>query len=119
MPSRPVACVLAIMVASNVAACGGAASPPHEPEGHEHAGHEGEHEDGHHGEHGALPGPVNDFHEVLAPLWHAPKGPERANATCGKVMDLNTKASAITTAPAPSGVTRPRGKPTRMRSRSR
>lgn len=38
---------------------------------------------------------IKVFHDVLAPLWHAPKGPERIKGICDAVSDLETKAAAI------------------------
>jgi hypothetical protein len=40
------------------------------------------------------------FHDVLAPRWHAAKGPERMTATCGAIADFSTGADAIAKAPA-------------------
>lgn len=38
---------------------------------------------------------IKVFHDVLAPLWHAPAGPERVKGICDAVPDLETKAAAI------------------------
>ena len=38
---------------------------------------------------------IKVFHDVLAPLWHAPAGPERIKGICNAVSDLETKATAI------------------------
>ncbi len=104
-----------------VSACGGA--PPSAPEvpgddhDHEHhhqaAGH-GEHgHDGHHGEHehgtgehgggrghGLEDGPLKDFHEVIAPVWHAEPGKVRVEAACANAPKLKERAAALGTPPA-------------------
>jgi hypothetical protein len=60
---------------------------------HEHGEHEhGEHE---HGEHPKMAGAMNEFHEVLAPLWHADKSPERTKKTCEAVATFETRAAAV------------------------
>jgi len=45
--------------------------------------------------HGEQAGPVGEFHEAIAPLWHAPAGPERTDRTCAAVPDLRTRAAAV------------------------
>jgi hypothetical protein len=81
-------------------ACGGAAPPAASP-AHEHEhGHEHAHEKEHH-EHGALPPSVKDLHDVLAPVWHMPKGPERAAKTCEKATVFQEKSLAVQQAAAP------------------
>lgn len=45
--------------------------------------------------------PLKAFHDTLAPLWHAPKGPDRVAKTCAQAMTMNDKASAIGAAPPP------------------
>lgn len=74
-----------------VPACGGSAPSPATPEGGEH----------HHGEHGAkgeehekLSPELHAFHEVLAPVWHSDKGPERVSKTCAQAATLKDKAQA-------------------------
>ena len=75
----------------------GCASTPHGPPG-EH----GEHGKGeHHEKHPPLPPAVKAYHEDLAPLWHAEKGPDRVAKTCAQAPALRDKATAITTAPRP------------------
>src|SRR4051794_16160671 len=63
----------------------------------EHAGeHEhGEHEHGEHGEHPKMTGAVHEFHEVLAPLWHADKSPERTKKTCEAIGTFETRAADV------------------------
>lgn len=59
--------------------------------GHEEAHHGGEHRGEHHGD---MKPEVKDFHDTLAPLWHAPKGPDRTQKTCDSAATLQTKAKA-------------------------
>lgn len=58
-------------------ACGGATPAPAE-----------------HGEHGAMGPALKDFHSVLAPVWHSPEGPARAEKTCANVKAFEEKARA-------------------------
>lgn len=76
---------------------------------HEHGDgkeHDHEHGDGkghdHHGEgHGEghhkhdMKGAVKDFHDVLAPIYHADKGPARADKACGALGSFKEKATAV------------------------
>lgn len=41
------------------------------------------------------------FHDVLAPRWHAPAGPQRVKDTCAAVGDLGKDADAIAKATPP------------------
>lgn len=70
----------------------------HHGEHHEHGGH-GEHGEHHghesEGEHAKLTGSVAAFHEVLAPLWHADKGPAREKKTCEAVPTFEQRAAAV------------------------
>lgn len=71
----------------------GPATPPAE-----HAGEHGEHAEKHdheHGEHPKMAGAMHEFHEVLAPLWHADKSPERTKKTCEAVATFETRAAAV------------------------
>ena len=82
--------ILAILSAGLFALGCGPATPPAE--------HTGEHEHGEHGEHGEHPklaGAMHEFHEVLAPLWHADKSPERAKKTCEAVPTFEQRAAAV------------------------
>ncbi len=89
-------------------ACGSATPAPTSPgEAGEHHEEHGEHHEehgehhGHEGHHGDAPGPVHDFHEALAPIWHMDKGPDRAAKACAQATALHDKAAAIVSAPAP------------------
>jgi hypothetical protein len=68
-------------------ACGGSTPPASAP--HEHAEHEHGQEEEHHGN---LPKEVREFHDLLAPLWHAEKGPERVTKTCAQARALHAAA---------------------------
>lgn len=75
-----------------MAACTNATPPPEGAHGH--------HEHGEHGEHGEhdhpeMTGAVREMHDVLAPLWHAPKSPERETKTCEAIPTFVQRAGAI------------------------
>ena len=50
-----------------------------------------------------MPPAIKAFHDVLAPRWHAEKGPGRMTDTCGAIPELRADADAIVAAPAPEG----------------
>jgi len=54
-------------------------------------------------EHGNMPVEIKQFHEVLAPRWHAAKGPDRMKSTCDAMPDFNAGATAIAKAVPPQG----------------
>lgn len=90
--------LLAIVSAGLFALGCGSSTPPAEHAGeHEHGEHaeHGGHEHGEHGEHPKLAGAMHEFHEVLAPLWHADKSPERAKKTCEAVPTFEQRAAAV------------------------
>jgi hypothetical protein len=73
----------------------GPATPAAEHAEHEHGEH-GEHgEDHEHGEHPKMTGAVHEFHEVLGPLWHADKSPERTKKTCDAIPAFEQRAAAV------------------------
>lgn len=80
-----------------IGGCGG--STPAAEGAHEHHEHGGHHEHGEHGkhagEHAELTGPMKEMHDVLAPLWHAEKSPEREVKTCEAVPTFVQRAEAI------------------------
>jgi hypothetical protein len=85
---------LAIVLAA--AACGGkkptpaqATTPTAQAEGHEGSEHEG------------MPAEMTKFHDVLAPRWHAEKGPQRMKDTCSALADFHADADAIAKATPP------------------
>jgi hypothetical protein len=84
---------VALVIALVVAACGSKSKPepvkPVEPaEHHEMAG---------------MPPELGKFHDVLAPRWHAEKGPQRMKDTCAAVADFTAAAAALTKAKPPAG----------------
>jgi hypothetical protein len=97
--------ILAIVSAGLFAlGCGPSTPPAEHVEAHEHGEHgehakhehgEHGHEHGEHGEHPKLAGAMHEFHEVLAPLWHAEKSPERAKKTCEAVPTFEQRAAAV------------------------
>ena len=68
----------------------------HEHGGHEHGDH-GEH--GEHKNHAAFTGGMKAFHDVLAPAYHAEKGPARDDKTCAGVPAMKDAAGKIATEP--------------------
>jgi hypothetical protein len=97
---RSLSLLAAFAAITSLAACGGAPAAPATPTGaeageHRHHDHDGkgkDHDDG------AQPAPVRAFHEALAPLWHADKGPERVAKTCAEAPALKAKAEATSNA---------------------
>jgi hypothetical protein len=51
----------------------------------------------------AMPPELQKFHAVLAPRWHARRGPERITDTCGAIAEFRADADAVAAAPAPAG----------------
>lgn len=51
----------------------------------------------------AMPPELQKFHAVLAPRWHAGRGPERIADTCGAIAELRADADELAAAPAPAG----------------
>ena len=51
----------------------------------------------------AMPPELQKFHAVLAPRWHAQRGPERTADTCGAIAEFRAEAEALVAAPAPAG----------------
>jgi hypothetical protein len=84
-----------IAISFVLAACGG--SKPAEP-----AGPVAEHKAGG-DEHEQLSPELAKFHDVLAPRWHATKGPERMKSTCDAMPDFTSGATAIAMATPPKG----------------
>src|SRR5262249_16244248 len=57
----------------------------------------------HHEEHEDLGMPeMTKFHDVLAPRWHAEKGPKRMEDTCAALPELQTDADALAKATPPA-----------------
>lgn len=55
-------------------------------------------------DHHDFPPSVMHFHELMAPLVHAPASPERAKKVCQNTEQLNARAARLTLAPAPDTV---------------
>jgi hypothetical protein len=52
--------------------------------------------------HPEMPPGLTAFHDLLAPLWHAPEGDQRADDTCAAVEPLRQRAGDLVIAPAPA-----------------
>jgi hypothetical protein len=94
---------LTLLFVLAAAACGGkktapatttTTTQPAEPHEHEGSGARGEHE-------GMTP-ELTAFHDLLAPLWHAEKGPKRMKDTCAAVPQFKTSADAVAKATPPT-----------------
>ena len=92
---------LTLTIVLAAAACGGKKAAPatttttQPAEGHE--GHEGGK-----GEHANMPAELAKFHDVLAPRWHADKGPQRMKDTCAALPEFKTDADALAKATPPT-----------------
>ncbi len=84
-----------IALALVLAACGGKSSTP-APAPHTEA--EGEHH-----EMEKMPPELVKFHDVLAPRWHAAKGPQRMTDTCAAIPDFKAAIVGIASAVPPAG----------------
>lgn len=93
--------MIRIVVAfSFVAACGGSKPGP-APTAPPPAAQHNEHE---HEEMAKLPPEVTKFHDMLAPRWHAEKGPQRMKDTCAAVPDFTSGVVALAKAVPPTGM---------------
>jgi len=79
-----------VAVVSTVAVGCGHSNPPAVAAHDEHGEH-GEHK----GDHPKLTGAPHAFHETLAPLWHAAKGPDREQKTCDAVPTFEQRAADV------------------------
>lgn len=92
--------VVATVAAGLLALGCGPSTPAAEHAEHEH-GDQAEHEHGEHGEkgekgeHPKMTGAVHEFHEVLGPLWHADKSPERIKKTCEAIPAFEQRAGDV------------------------
>ncbi len=77
----------------------------HGDHGDKHGDHGDKHD--HHGgekHHKKLAdGPVKDFHDVMAPVFHMEKGAARVEKTCAAVPAMKDKAAALVSAAAADG----------------
>jgi len=73
-----------LLIASLLAACGGKSTPAAAPAPA-------------HDEHAEMqmPPEMKTFHDVLAPRWHAEKGPKRMQDTCAALPDFHSDADAL------------------------
>src|SRR5438105_3560228 len=76
LPGMKLTSVLVFASLSTLCACGGATPAPGAPSETTSSEH------GEHGEHGDMAPALQEFHGVLAPVWHSPEGPARAEKTC-------------------------------------
>lgn len=74
-----------------IGGCGGSTPQAKDASEHHEQGEHGKHA----GEHPELTGPMREMHDVLAPLWHAEKSPEREVKTCEAVPTFLQRAEAI------------------------
>ncbi|HEV7556391.1 MAG TPA: hypothetical protein VGO00_13080, partial [Kofleriaceae bacterium] len=51
-----------------------------------------------------MPPEVVKFHDVLAPHWHADKGPQRMKDTCAVQPEMAADAEAVAKSSAPGGM---------------
>jgi hypothetical protein len=66
-------------------------------------GHDKDHDRGKKaGHHDYFPAAVNDFHDVLAPLWHTASGPERVQNTCAAAGKMHEMAQGIASDEVPA-----------------
>jgi hypothetical protein len=56
----------------------------------------------HHAEMAKMPPEIGQFHEVLAPRWHAEKGPQRMKDTCAALPEFHAGADALAKATPPT-----------------
>ncbi|MDB4958944.1 MAG: hypothetical protein JWO36_6513 [Myxococcales bacterium] len=50
----------------------------------------------------AMPPELATFHDVIAPRWHAEKGPQRMKDTCAALPDMHSSADALAKATPPN-----------------
>jgi len=50
-----------------------------------------------------MPPELAKFHDVLAPRWHAEKGPQRMKDTCAAIPDFTAGVTELAKAPVPAG----------------
>ena len=82
-------------------ACSGSQAQP-EQGGAKQEAH-GEHGDHHGGDghHDADKGPLGQFHDVLAPVWHSKEGDERAGKACEQAAAMKDKATLVASGETP------------------
>jgi hypothetical protein len=85
-----------IAISLLLVACGGKAAEPAKPAPVAETKAGGD-------EHEQMSPELAKFHDVLAPRWHAAKGPERMKSTCDAMPDFTSGATAIAMATPPKG----------------
>lgn len=56
-----------------------------------------------HNDHGDMPAEIVAFHDVLKPLWHDDKNPERMANTCAALPKFDQPAAALLASTVPEG----------------
>ncbi len=74
-----------MLTSSTPAGAHGAEQPPAANEHHQHE----------------FPGAIQQFHQLLAPLWHSQPGRDRVDAACNRATQLHTLAQNIASATVP------------------
>ncbi len=90
---------IALGFALLLAACGHKSTAPAQPGTN---GSGTEMPAGHHEGEETVPPELQKFHDLFAPLWHQTQGPDRMNATCTAVAELQADADAVATATPPA-----------------
>jgi hypothetical protein len=93
---------LTLVLVLAAVACGGKKSAPATTTTTQQAEPHEEHEGGEAAEHAALTPELRKFHDILSPLWHAEKGPQRVKDTCAAVPQLRSAADAVAKATPPT-----------------
>jgi hypothetical protein len=97
---------LSLVIVLAAAACGGKKTAPATTETTttttQQADPHDEHAAGEAGHHEALTPELTQFHDLLSPLWHAAKGPQRMKDTCAALPQLKTSADAVAKATPPT-----------------
>lgn len=93
---------LSLVFVLAAAACGGKKSAPATTTTTEQAEPHDEHAAGEAAEHEAMTPELTKFHDLLAPLWHADKGPQRIKDTCAAVPQFKTAADEVAKATPPT-----------------
>jgi hypothetical protein len=81
------------LVVATAPACGGKAAPEKTYDSHAAAAGESHAMEGEH--HGVGVAEIDSFHATLAPIWHAPAGPERTRHACAAVPTMRDQATQI------------------------
>ncbi|HEY5920110.1 MAG TPA: hypothetical protein VIV11_00510 [Kofleriaceae bacterium] len=89
---------LSLVIVLAAAGCGGKKSAPATTSTTTQTAEGGE---GHKDHHAGMPAEMTKFHDVLAPRWHAEKGPQRMKETCDALPTFKTDADAIAKATPP------------------